>query len=140
MIVGCDCTDMTNPSIEHLQDQIERLVREYVAACRAAATSAVDRAFAALTPRPMTTASTSRATPRRTQGRRRGPDEMAGLSERLYEAVCANPGALMSVLAAHVGATPRELNRPALLLRREGRVRSVGQRQLTRYFPLAAKS
>ena len=61
---------------------------------------------------------------------------MAGLSERLYGAVCTNPGALMTVLAAHVGATPRELNRPALILRRAGRVRSVGQRQSTRYFPM----
>lgn len=65
---------------------------------------------------------------------------MAGLSDRLYSAVCANPGALMTVLAAHVGATARELNRPALLLKRTGRVRSAGQRQQTRYFPIAAKS
>lgn len=46
----------------------------------------------------------------------------------------------MAVLAPRVGATPRELNRPALLLRRTGRVRSVGQRQATRYFPMASKS
>ncbi len=65
---------------------------------------------------------------------------MEGLSERLYEAVCANPGALMSVLAAQVGATARALHRPAMVLKRAGRVRSVGQRQLTRYFPMAAKS
>jgi hypothetical protein len=65
---------------------------------------------------------------------------MAGLSERLYAAVCANPGALMTVLATHVGATPRELNRPALILKRAGRVRSVGQRAHTRYFPMAMKS
>lgn len=65
---------------------------------------------------------------------------MAGLSDRLYAAICANPGALMTVLSAHVGATPRELNRPALILKRAGRVRSVGQRQQTRYFPMAAKS
>jgi hypothetical protein len=66
---------------------------------------------------------------------------MAELSERLYAAIRANPGALMTVLAAHVGgATPRELNRPALILKRAGRVRSVGQRAHTRYFPMAVKS
>jgi hypothetical protein len=64
---------------------------------------------------------------------------MAGLSERLYAAVCAHPGAVMTVLAAHVGATPRELNRPALILKRAGRVRSVGQRAHTRYFPMPTK-
>jgi len=39
------------------------------------------------------------------------------------------------VIAPTVGATPRELRRPSLLLRRAGRVRSVGQRHATRYFP-----
>lgn len=64
---------------------------------------------------------------------------MARLSERLYEAICGNPGALMGALSAQLGASPRDLNRPAVLLRRAGRVRSVGQRQLTRYFPIASK-
>ncbi len=64
---------------------------------------------------------------------------MASLSKRLYEAVCASPGVAMTVLAAHIGATPRALNRPALILKRAGRVRSVGQRHATRYFPMAAK-
>ncbi len=65
---------------------------------------------------------------------------MAALAERLYEAVRANPGALMTVLAAQVGAGPRELSRPAWLLKKTGRVRSVGQRQYTRYFPMATKT
>ena len=62
------------------------------------------------------------------------------LSERLYGAIIANPGATMTVLAAHVGASARELNRSATLLRRTGRVRSAGQRQATRYFPTANKA
>jgi hypothetical protein len=128
---------MTTTSIEHLQNRIEQLAREYVAACREAAAAAVERAFTA--PVPRRPAGPPRTPPRRTPGRRRGLDEMVVLSERLYDAVCANPGALMMVLAAQVGATPRELNRPALILKRAGRVRSVGQRQQTRYFPMAAK-
>jgi hypothetical protein len=43
----------------------------------------------------------------------------------------------MAVLAIAVGATARELNHPATMLRRSGRVRSIGQRQYTRYFPVA---
>jgi hypothetical protein len=62
------------------------------------------------------------------------------LSERLYTAIIGNPGATMTVLAAHVGASARELNRSATLLRRAGRVRSAGQRQATRYFPTASKT
>lgn len=61
---------------------------------------------------------------------------MAALGERLYEAVCAKPGETMSVLAPIVGATPRELQVPATHLKKAGRIRSVGQKQQTRYFPM----
>jgi hypothetical protein len=64
---------------------------------------------------------------------------MSSLIERLYKAICARPGAGMAVLSTELGATPRQLNWPAKQLRRSGRVRSVGQRQFTRYFPMAAK-
>ena len=80
-----------------------------------------------------------RAASTRTSGPRRAPAELSALSERLYAAICAHPGAAMGVLAAEIGATPRDLNRPATQLRRAGRVRSVGQRQSTRYFPMATK-
>lgn len=45
----------------------------------------------------------------------------------------------MTTLAAAVGASARELSRPVQLLKRSGRIRSVGQRQATRYFPIASK-
>jgi hypothetical protein len=46
----------------------------------------------------------------------------------------------MGVLAAQVGATPQELSLPAALLRRAGRVRTAGQKQNTRYFPMVTKA
>jgi len=61
---------------------------------------------------------------------------MAGLMERLYEAVRANAGETMTVIAAQVGQTPRALNGPMANLVRAGRVRSAGQRNFTRYFPM----
>ena len=64
---------------------------------------------------------------------------MAGLAERLYEAVCANPGETMAVLIAKVGGSARTLHRPMWLLKRSERVRSVGERQHTRYFPMVSK-
>jgi hypothetical protein len=63
---------------------------------------------------------------------------MSGLAERLCEAVRANPGETIKVIASQVGEAPRALNRPMLRLKREGRVRSAGQRHLTRYFPMTA--
>jgi hypothetical protein len=47
------------------------------------------------------------------------------------------PGETMTVIAPTVGATARELNRPMLRLKQAGRVRSVGTRHATRYFPMA---
>jgi hypothetical protein len=68
--------------------------------------------------------------------KRRAPEEIAALGERLYQAVCAKPGETMTVLMADVGGSARELQRPMALLKRAGRVRSVGARHLTRYFPM----
>ncbi|KAF0170081.1 MAG: hypothetical protein FD160_3907 [Caulobacteraceae bacterium] len=121
---------MTNHSVT-LGEQIEKLVREHIAACRVSAREAVDRAFASADARskPAALTKTSRI------GRRRASAEVAALSERLYEAVCARPGEMMTVLGPVVGACPRELHRPMAVLKDAGRVRSVGQRHMTRYFP-----
>ena len=127
---------MTTKTIEHLQNQIEQLVREHLVAQRAAVTAAVARAFASAAPSAPATRTTR--TTRRTQGRRRPPVEVAGLAEELYAAVRANPGEPMAVIAAHVGQTARALNRPMQLLKRAGRVRSAGERGLTRYFPMTS--
>jgi hypothetical protein len=42
----------------------------------------------------------------------------------------------MTTLAPQVGAPPRALHRAVARLKRVGRVRTVGQRQHTRYFPM----
>ncbi len=65
---------------------------------------------------------------------------MAALGERLHEAVCAQPGETMSVLGPALGKSRRELNRPMTALKRSGRVRSVGQRHQTRYYPSVVRS
>ena len=74
------------------------------------------------------------------QGRRRASDEIRALSERFYEALCRTPGETMTVLAPMVGSTARELNRPVFLLKGAGRIRSVGTKHATRYFPMAREA
>jgi hypothetical protein len=118
--------------IQDLSEQIEKLVREHIEASRRAAASAVERAFASTATKPR--AQPAHAAPRAT-GRRRPGTELAALSERLYESVCAQPGETMAVLAPEVGKTSRELHRPMAVLKHAGRVRSVGQRHQTRYYP-----
>ena len=129
--------------------RLERLLEEHAAACRAAAFAAVERAF------PTDAFSTAEAKRARQRGKktrrdgrsprlvkplaRRTSAEMAAVSERLYQTLCAKPGESKVALAVEVGVSPRELDRPIIHLRNTGKVRTVGQRHLTRYFPLVAE-
>ena len=124
---------MMTSHTENLEAEIEQVVRKHLAAYHAAASAALERAFASTTARGQ-----SPGTKRRAASRRRSRSEMAAVAERLYEAVCAHPGETMAVIAPHVGETPRALNRPMAQLKRAGRVRSAGQRHRTRYFPLSS--
>jgi hypothetical protein len=125
---------MTNANGKQgLGERIEQMVREHIAASRREAEDAIERAFEA--------ARTISGAPRRRGSRegqkRRASSELAALGERFYDAVCARPGESMAVLGACVGASARELHRSVALLKRAGRVRAVGERSHTRYFPMA---
>ncbi len=139
-MVACDQERMTS---QDLAQQIDRLIREHIAAIRRAA-AAVEKAFAAAAREPdrkpqraharlVAGASTKvRAAPRRP------PDDIAELGEKFYVALRAAPGETMLTLAPVVGASPRALQVVVARLERANRVRSVGQRQHTRYFPMSA--
>ena len=131
---------MSTPPSKSLETQIEELIRGHIAASRRAATAAVERAFGPAA----SVGARERLLPappaRRATGRRRTGDEVVALAERLYEVVCAHPGALMITLADQMGMSSSELNRPATVLRQRGRVRSVGRRQGTRYYPMTGKT
>jgi len=133
---------MTTKTMNHgdLADGIERLVREYISTIQLAAEGAVERAVAAGGAGRAMSSAKQRAEARSRQGGRRPSDEIGALSERLYEAVCRLPGETMAVIAPTIGSTARELNRPMLLLKRAGRLRSVGTKHKTRYFPMASRS
>lgn len=68
------------------------------------------------------------------------PEEVAQLGARLLELVRARPGESMVTFAAELEMGVRDLQRPMSLLKRDGRVRSVGQRQQMRYFPALGKA
>lgn len=126
---------MTTKIPETLETMIERLVREHLAGQQLAAREALERAFSLAAPGQRT------APRRRATYRRRSPTEIAQLAERVLEAVRACPGETMTVIAARVGERPRVLLQPMMHLKDAGRVRSAGERNRTRYFPMAvAKS
>ena len=126
---------MTTKIPEALETQIERLVREHLEAQQTAVKMAIERAFA------VTTLSPRVRVRRRRTLTRRAPAAVAELAEQLFEAVKACPGETMTVIAARVGEKPRALQRPMSHLKDAGRVRSAGERNFTRYFPMTvAKS
>lgn len=126
---------MTTKTPETLEAKIERLVREHLATQQMAAKAAIERAFAAA-PTPQRVAVRRRAT-----HARRASAAVAGLAEQLFEAVQACPGETMTVIAARVGEKRQALHRPMMRLKEAGRVRSAGERNFTRYFPMTtAKS
>jgi len=129
---------MTTANLRELENEIERLVREHVAACEQAATAAVTRAFgAARSGRPGS--KRARSTRSKSRAPRRTPEQVAEFGERFYAAVCASPGETMRVLSVEVGAAVKDLHRPVRMLKQAGRVRSAGQRQHMRYFPMASE-
>ena len=125
-------------STQILGQQIEALVRAHVSAYQveltASVTTAVKRGFTAVKSQPVSQPrqkkSPSKRAPQRT------PEELAALSEAFYSVVCDKPGETMAVLASQLEMTSRQLEVPVLKLKRAGRVRSVGLRAKTRYFPL----
>ena len=70
-------------------------------------------------------------------GPRRTAAELASLGERFYEAVERSPGETMSVLALQLGLSPKVLELPVSHLKKVGRVRTMGERNRTRYLPMA---
>ncbi|RMH43589.1 MAG: hypothetical protein D6689_04720 [Deltaproteobacteria bacterium] len=113
------------------------MVREHIDAVRAAAIAAVARPLAAATGRSSSAARTNAPAARRVPSRRRAPEEIAVLAERLYAALHATPGATMTVLARQEGSTPGEFGVAVAWLRRQDRIRTVGERQYATYVPVA---
>jgi predicted Zn-dependent protease len=127
---------MTNTN-DDLGARIEQMIAEHIAVTRKAAQAAMERAFAKAGAGAEPPAVGARVVRTRAPGKRRGGAELAALGERFLRAVSSKPGETMTVLAAEVESSPRELHRAVAHLRQAGRVRAIGQRSQTRYFPLS---
>ncbi|NVJ03922.1 winged helix-turn-helix domain-containing protein [Myxococcus sp. AM001] len=130
----CNPWRMPTKTPATLESKIERLLHEHLVEQQRLVKAAVERAFSVLAPAP------SVAMQRQGTRVRRSSGAVANLAKRLLEAVQACPGETMTVIAAHVGEKPRALHRPMMRLKHEGRVRSAGERNATRYFPMGGKA
>jgi hypothetical protein len=120
-------------TLEQLTKRIEQLMREHVAGVQLAAVEAVARAVVRENRTRRGQPSTPRSMPSKPHRTER---EIVALSEQLCEKVSKKPGELMSVYAAELNSSASELQMPMRRLRNDDRVRSIGARHQTRYFPL----
>jgi hypothetical protein len=121
---------------EELALHIEGLVAAYVNEAQRVVQHALVRSFSRSGGGPD---KTTRAKPARTrqQGPRRTPAQLAELADRLAAAISEQPGQSMALFAGQLGVPVRDLHRPMTMLKDQRRIRSVGRRQATRYFPTA---
>jgi hypothetical protein len=124
---------------QKFEKDVQLALSQIVAASHLLAKELLDTAFEGLVP------TAQKSAPKRvrkntvTEGKvykPRPPEVIAKLEQALMHAMFETAGETMSVLASQVGVSPRELKTPSIRLKKAGRVKAVGQRQHTRYFPM----
>ena len=124
---------------DQLAARIKDLVDDYVREAECSALDALTVAFSSARHVPNKTARAKALSPKPCkQGQRRTPEQLAELADDVATAIAERPGESMAVFAAALGVSVRDLHRPMSMLKRQGRIRSVGERHLTRYFPAAS--
>jgi hypothetical protein len=124
---------------QKFEAEVAKAVSLILAASHAVAVEALDEAFAIADKSDGQGSTGTRrmsVAPRRPSSPRRSGAEIAALEQRFLEAVWAMPGEPMSVLASRVDASPSALQVPVARLKAAGRLKTVGSRQFTRYFPI----
>jgi hypothetical protein len=127
---------------EQLANAIESLVASYVDEVREAAQQALERSLCrrgAAARRPAKGTAHRPPSPKLAT-KRRTAAELDETCEKLCALVRTRPGESIVALAEELGALAGTLQRPMAKLRAEGKVRSVGERHLTRYFPAVVRT
>lgn len=125
---------------QKLEAEMAKAVSLIVAASHAAAVEVLDEAFGVARQGDKRRGEAGQRrgvkAPRGSSSPRRSGVEIAALETQFLEAVWATPGEAMSVLAPRVGMLPIKLQVPVARLKTAGRLKTVGSRQFTRYFPI----
>ena len=124
---------------QKLETEMAKAVSLILAASHAAAVETLDDAFGIAGQGSKHSAEGPQrrgAAPRGSSSPRRSRAQIAALETQFVEVLWATPGEAMSVLAPRIGVSPGELQVPVARLRATGRLKTVGSRQFTRYFPM----
>ena len=123
---------MTNE--EQLEEQIAKALSSYFEAGQQIARTALERALSGK-PNVSSSRSMAKAPRDRARQRKRSRAVIDQLCESFCAAVSAHAGESMKFLAERVGERPTALSVVVSRLKRADRIRTVGSRQFTRYFP-----
>lgn len=135
---------MTAPRTEEeLHAAIDRLLLDYLSEVRrSVATRMMERQFQRDRILPSSTPQKQRpgksaASPRpRAAHTRRSSDELRALGLRLVDLIREDPGMGMSHYSDRLGVSPKDLWRPSVVMRKEKRIRTIGSKGATKYFPV----
>lgn len=129
-------------------DQISRLVNDFVAQVSALARRAAMETLEVALSGPQRNGGrsatspasgvTTRALPRgaaRAKGNKRPADEIESVKDRVNEHVKTNPGQRVEQINHALGTTTKDVALPLKKLIAEGAIRSEGERRATAYFP-----
>jgi hypothetical protein len=125
-----------------LQHDLETALARYLADGHQVLLETVSRFFAPKEPTSARRASRKKATQTQPKPRivRRNDVELGTIGERIVEALRASPGSSTAELASALSVDKAQLLAPMLQLRAQGRVRKVGERTATRYFPTSDRN
>ncbi len=136
MICGVHGRRMVNLQ-NQIEERVNAMVGEILVVVRRAAIEAVNQALSgastAVSPRPRSKPGKRQSQP---AAPRRSPEQLASQRERLYTEISELPGEGMALYASKLQVPVRALSLPARQLRKAQRVRTVGQRERMRYFPM----
>jgi hypothetical protein len=122
-----------------IEERINGMVGDVLVLIRRAANDAINQALSgvgAVEPsRARQTRSQRRTSPAKPYVRR-SAEELTNLCDRLYQQIEQRPGEAMAVHAEALSIAARDLGVVMRRLKTLGRVRSVGERDRTRYFPM----
>jgi hypothetical protein len=127
-----------------LEQRIDDLVKGVLFAAREVALAAVAEAFARdeeqlvergdRDARPAKRRRSGGGEQVRRSGKKRSPDELVALGNKLCKAISRKPGESMTTYAQELGSTPIELGVPVRRLIEEGRVHAIGERNQRKYY------
>ena len=128
---------------EQIKEEMTLAVERIVRVCKSATIRALELSFTQIGNQPLklptvkpikTNQPTSKN--RKQSSPSRSSEEIATLSAKFLTVVQDNPGQLMSTLAPKLGLKANQLRVPATRLKATKKIKTIGNRSSTRYFPV----